>query len=1140
MPGLFVLSATRLGGGGSNTDDIAAILDDAAATAPFEHILGGAGSTRVARAALPAHGFAAAVLARALDEPLLLVGPDPRTADSLAAAAAAFLGPDRVHLFPAWESLPYEGISPGPLIAGRRARAAHAVRRARGAFVVVAPVLAALQRLNPTLGEHEPLDLMPGAQISLDDLADRLVSLGFTRVDVVEHRGEFAVRGGIVDFFSPTARRPYRAEYLGDEVESLREFSAGTQLSTGPASRAQVYPSRELIVDDDVRAGAKRALEDPRYRGQFRSVLDRLSQGQAFEGMEQAIPLVYDGLPLLADLVPGRWVVVAAARRTQDRANHIVQDADALAEAMAWPGARVIQDMDAALTASVRVELSEFAEGVDLGLHAWEVEGVTELATRAAGLHRDGARVLLTAEGRGSLERGEEVLAAHGLARDGLTAIESDLDEGFVFAPDEARPATLAVVAEQDLFGSRRHTRSAPRLTLRRAEAVAAELEPGDLAVHQVHGVATYVGMVRRAVAGAERDYLLLEYAAGDKLYVPSDQVGVVSKYIGGEAPRLHRLGSSDWTRAKSKVRRAVRDMAGELVRLYSVRMTAPGRAFGPDTPWQRELEDAFPHEETRDQLAAIDEVKADMQNGRPMDRLVCGDVGYGKTEIAVRAAFKAVMDGAQVAVLVPTTLLAEQHHVTFSERFAPFPAKVAMLSRFLSPAEQDKVIADVAAGEVDVVIGTHRLLSPDVKFKDLGLLVVDEEQRFGVAHKERLKKLRTSVDVLTMTATPIPRTLEMSLAGIRDMSTVDTPPEDRQPVLTYVGPYEDEMALGAARRELLRGGQVFWVHNRVQTIERAAGHLREALPEARIVVAHGQMDEDRLEKVMLEFWDRTADILVCTTIIESGLDVPSANTLVVERADRLGLSQLYQLRGRVGRSSERAFAYFFFPPMASLTEEAHARLAAISRLTALGSGFQIAMKDLEIRGAGNLLGAEQHGHIAAVGFDTYVRLLGETVAEMRGEPVPEEREVRIDLPVKAFIPPEWLGQEALRLELYRKIGIAKDQDGLAAVRAEAEDRFGELPREVRALFAVQSLRLACLALGIEELSSVRKQLRIKPVEPALGHELDLEREDAEYHEVTKTLNLKPPVQLGGEELAAWVEAALTGVWSDARDREAG
>jgi transcription-repair coupling factor (superfamily II helicase) len=580
--------------------------------------------------------------------------------------------------------------------------------------------------------------------------------------------------------------------------------------------------------------------------------------------------------------------------------------------------------------------------------------------------------------------------------------------------------------------------------------------------------------------------------------------------------------------------------MAGELVRLYSVRMTAPGRAFGPDTPWQRELEDAFPYEETRDQLAAIDEVKADMQNGRPMDRLVCGDVGYGKTEIAVRAAFKAVMDGAQVAVLVPTTLLAEQHHVTFSERFAPFPAKVAMLSRFLSPAEQDKVIADVAAGEVDVVIGTHRLLSPDVKFKDLGLLVVDEEQRFGVAHKERLKKLRTSVDVLTMTATPIPRTLEMSLAGIRDMSTVDTPPEDRQPVLTYVGPYEDEMALGAARRELLRGGQVFWVHNRVQTIERAAGHLREALPEARIVVAHGQMDEDRLEKVMLEFWDRTADILVCTTIIESGLDVPSANTLVVERADRLGLSQLYQLRGRVGRSSERAFAYFFFPPMASLTEEAHARLAAISRLTALGSGFQIAMKDLEIRGAGNLLGAEQHGHIAAVGFDTYVRLLGETVAEMRGEPVPEEREVRIDLPVKAFIPPEWLGQEALRLELYRKIGIAKDQEGLAAVRAEAEDRFGELPREVRALFAVQSLRLACLALGIEELSSVRKQLRIKPVEPALGHELDLEREDAEYHEVTKTLNLKPPVQLGGEELAAWVEAALTGVWSDARDREAG
>jgi transcription-repair coupling factor (superfamily II helicase) len=512
------------------------------------------------------------------------------------------------------------------------------------------------------------------------------------------------------------------------------------------------------------------------------------------------------------------------------------------------------------------------------------------------------------------------------------------------------------------------------------------------------------------------------------------------------------------------------------------------------------------------------------------MDRLICGDVGYGKTEIAVRAAFKAVLDGRQVAVLVPTTLLAEQHHVTFSERFAPFPVKVEMLSRFVSPKEQGRVLAEAASGKVDVVIGTHRLLSNDVKFNDLGLLVVDEEQRFGVSHKERLKRLRATVDVLTMTATPIPRTLEMALAGIRDMSVVDTPPEDRQPVLTYVGPFDEEMALGALRRELLRGGQVFWVHNRVETIERRAAALRAKLgEEARVVVAHGQMDEERLEKVMMGFWDRSSDVLVCTTIIESGLDVPSANTLVVERADRLGLAQLYQLRGRVGRSAERAFAYFFFPPQSALTDEAHERLAAISRFTALGSGFAIAMRDLEIRGAGNLLGAEQHGHIAVVGFDTYLRLLSEELAAMKGEPVEPEREVKIDLPVKAFLPPEWVGQEALRLELYRRIATARDEEQLAQVRAEAEDRFGDLPPPVRALFAVAELRLACLELGIDEIGTIRNQIRVRPVEPGLGHERAADMPEAAYHEATSTLNLVYPPHLGGEVLARWITGALVG-----------
>jgi transcription-repair coupling factor (superfamily II helicase) len=1106
------------------------ILDLAAASEPFGRLLSARARARVAQAAASGHGFVAAVLAHAVEAPVLLLGPDPRAADSLAAGAEVFLGPERVVRFPAWEALPYEGISPSSQVAAARARAARALRTARHPIVVAAPVIAALQALSPTLGGHEPLTLAPGVTLAPDLLAERLVDLGHVRVDVVEHRGEFAVRGGIVDLFPAIERRPVRSEYFGDEIESLRRFSPATQLSTGPVGRVEIHPCRELLLDAELRRRAEEAA--PGYGGRYRAMLQRVSDGVVFEGMEQAIPLLFDDLPFLADLLPGpAWVVLGSARRTADRAHRIAEDADLLAEASGWPGRRVVVDLDQAVRSAHRLDVSELSEpeGVDLGIHPWDRPGrIEEMATALAAMAGTGADVVVSAEGRGSLERALEVLAARGLHRDAVTAVEAEVQEGFWFAPSPAHDAVLALAAEEDLFGRRRHTRAAPRVSRRRREGLEVELVPGDHAVHQVHGVARYAGMVHRAVAGAERDYLLLEYAAGDKLYVPSDQVGIVSKYVGGEAPRLHRLGSNDWPRATARVRRAVRDMAGDLVRLYWARMTAPGHAFGPDSPWQAELEDAFPHEETADQLGAIEEVKRDMQLPAPMDRLVCGDVGYGKTEIAVRAAFKAVMDGKQVGVLVPTTLLAEQHYVTFSERYAPFPVTVAMLSRFVTPSEQDRILGDAADGKVDVVIGTHRLLSPDVRFKDLGLLVVDEEQRFGVAHKERLKRLRSSVDVLTMTATPIPRTLEMALAGIREMSVVDTPPEDRQPVLTYVGSFEEEMAVAAVRRELLRGGQVFWVHNRVETIDRAAGRLRQKLgEEARVVVGHGQMDEAELERVMISFWDRDADVLVCTTIIESGLDVPSANTLVVERADRLGLAQLYQLRGRVGRSSERAFAYFFFPRQQALTEEAHERLAAISRFTALGSGIHLAMKDLEIRGAGNLLGAEQHGHIAAVGFDTYLRLLHEALAEMKGEPLPEQKEIRIDLPVRAFLPPEWVGQEALRLELYRRVATATDHLELDRVRQETEDRFGGLPPPVQALFAVASLKLTALRLGVEEITTFRKQIRLRPTDESWAYELTTAVEGSAYKPTTRTLNIEPPATLGGEALARWVEEAL-------------
>jgi transcription-repair coupling factor (superfamily II helicase) len=1064
--------------------------------------------------------FVVAGLATALEVPLLAVAPGPREAEALAADLEAFLGADRVALLPAWEALPYEGISPAPEVAARRSAAVACVREAKGAFVLVAPALAAMHGLIPTLGIEPPLQLAAGLELAPDALAERLVDLGYARADVVEHRGEFAVRGGVVDVFPGTGRRPLRLDYWGDEVESIREFVPSTQLSTDRVALAEVPATRELIPDDALRDRAEVVAADAPER--FADQLRRLADGLFVEGAETLAPFLFDRLPTPAELLPeGGWVVLTHAHRTEDRARAAYVEAEALAEAAGWPAARVLRQLDDALGTHVRLHLTEFAEGLDLGISGWGTAqgNAAELAERATDLAGRGHRIVLSGRGHGSLERAREVLG-EGVAVD---PVESPLADGFSFPAGK-----LAVITEEDLFGSRRHTRAAPRFTRRRTDSIADELEPGDFAVHRIHGVGRYAGITHRELAGAERDYLVLEFSQGDKLFVPSDQVGMVARYVGGDAPRLHRMGGSDWARATAKVKRAVRDMAGELVRLYTVRLSVPGHAFGPDTPWQQELEDAFPHEETTDQISAIDEVKADMALPKPMDRLICGDVGFGKTEIAVRAAFKAVMEGKQVAVLVPTTLLAEQHFITFSERFAPFPVTVKMLSRFVGPAEQKQVVDDIKAGKVDVVIGTHRLLGRDMAFQDLGLLVIDEEQRFGVAHKERLKQFRASVDVLTMTATPIPRTLEMALTGIREMSTIDTPPEDRQPVLTYVGSYDEGLALGAVRRELLREGQVFWVHNRVATIDRQAAWLEEQLPEARIVVAHGQMDEVVLEREMMRFWNRDADVLVSTVIIESGLDVPNANTLVVDRADLLGLAQMYQLRGRVGRSTDRAFAYFFFPPQREMTDEARERLATISANQALGSGFRIAMKDLEIRGAGNMLGAEQSGHIAAVGFDAYARILQESMAEMKGEVVPEEQELRIDLPVKAFVPPGWVAQEALRLELYRRISLAPDHATLEQIRSETVDRYGALPDEVETLFAIASLRVVARSLGVEEISTFRDQVRLKPVAIPDALLLDLEERvfEATYAEESQTLNLAPD-RVFGKDLVAFVERWL-------------
>ncbi len=709
---------------------------------------------------------------------------------------------------------------------------------------------------------------------------------------------------------------------------------------------------------------------------------------------------------------------------------------------------------------------------------AWDpvVGGSEQLTERLRGLHADGWRVVIAADGVGSAERIVRLLAEEGV---GVAALDhagvttgpgvwvtvAPIDRG-AMVPG----VKLALLGESDVTGRRRAHRRA-RVHSRDTKRFVDDLEPGDHVVHHQHGVGRFAGMVTRTIGGVERDYLLIEYRGDDRLYVPSDQIESIRRYSGGESPSLNRLGGSDWSKTKARVRSEVDLIAQELVVLYQTRMVAAGHAFAPDSPWQREMEDSFPYQETPDQAQAIVEVKADMEEPVPMDRLIVGDVGFGKTEVALRAAFKAVQDRKQVAVLVPTTLLAQQHFQTFSERFADYPVRVEVLSRFLTPGQAKRVVEGVTSGAVDVLIGTHRLLSGDIAFKDLGLLVIDEEQRFGVSHKEAIKGLRSAVDVLTLSATPIPRTLEMSLTGIRDLSLINTPPVDRQPILTYVGEYDDRAVAEAIRRELLREGQVFFVHNRVRDIMLIADRLARLVPEARIAVAHGQMDEGSLEKVVLDFWQGEYDVLVCTTIIESGIDMPTVNTLVVDRADLLGLGQLHQLRGRVGRAGQRAYAYLFTPRDHTLTEEAYERLKTIGESTELGSGFAIAMRDLEIRGAGNLLGTGQSGHIAAVGYDLYCQMVSEAVAELRGETPHEPADVKIDIPMDAHLPEDYVTRSEQRLEAYRRLSAVTSEIEVEDLAAEWLDRFGPLPPPASALIDVGRLRVAAIGAGITELS---------------------------------------------------------------------
>jgi len=1067
-----------------------------------------------------AKSYLTAALVLGAGERICWLARDAEIGDRVAEELAAWLGGmDHVAVLEPRTALAYERSE---LVADETAArvAALSAWRSGRARILVASVQALLQHtISPDDLPDAPRQLRTGARLGLEALLRELVDLGYVPAVEVAGRGEFARRGGIVDVFPPSAPLPVRVEFFGDEIDSLRAFDPADQRSVGPVDRIELLPASEFLMP----RGGVAALRE-RLGRLAKRLPDRLAgdlarfeaaapadeaairafpAGDAAEvwaailspatGLDHVAPetlLVLDEPGDVAEATGFLWRQAAERRAELEEATELPK---------AWPSTYLGQrDWEGRLVAARTLELTWESEApgamAGRGLSSGDLFGWHEPALpleRTARLgeaidrwraEADGAppRIVITSDQAPRLaellgDAGHAVAVVHRIEeappRGAVTLVERSLNGGFAGGPDG-----LTLVTDRELFGSVRVRRpKAMRRVVPRD--ILERLTPGDVVVHIDHGIARYERMIGRSSGtGDERDYLELSFAAGDRIFVPVEQIDRVSRYSGGEHPQLSRLGGGEWSRTRQRVRKAVTELAIDLLDLYATRERAQGHPFASDSPWQAEMEASFPYEETIDQLRATAEVKLDMEAGRPMDRLVVGDVGYGKTEVALRAAFKAIQDGKQVAVLVPTTVLADQHHRTFSQRFAAFPLRVGLLSRFVPLAAQRRTLAGLADGSVDLVIGTHRLLSKDVGFRDLGLVVVDEEQRFGVAAKEKLKQLRREVDVITLSATPIPRTLNLALAGVRDLSVIETPPEDRLPIQTRVAEASAGLVRDAILRELDRGGQAFYVHNRVETIEAQAEQLRRILPDVRIVVGHGQMPEGQLERVMLGFAAGEADLLVCTTIIESGLDIPNANTIIIDRADTLGLAQLYQLRGRVGRSSRRAYAYLLYRRRERMSEEARKRLQAIFNASELGAGFQIALADLEIRGAGNILGGEQSGHMAAVGFDLYSRLLAEAVEEQKAHregraPVLETPATVVDLPVEANLPGAYIPDEAQKLELYRRLARARTPGHLAAFRQEVTDRFGSMPPEVLRLVEVAEVRLAAEAAGISSIS---------------------------------------------------------------------
>jgi transcription-repair coupling factor (superfamily II helicase) len=976
-----------------------------------------------ARVSEPALPLVLAALHEELDRSLLVLLPEDADARDVAEAASWFLGEERVALLPSrgvrWGS----GLEPPPHLVGERARALELLERGG---LVCASALALAEPVPPPDVRPAVLRVARGEEPGIDALSEALALAGYERVERVEERGQFAVRGGIVDVFPTTGREPLRIELFGDEIEGIRAFSPFTQRALRDVDEAVIQPASErrrdlveLTLPDD---------EEPE---------------------------------LLEDLV----AVV-------DRAPDLVWQPDDVRQVWEEESVRPLS-----LAGSAELDPLPQAQqfSFDAQRPALSARGLAEAENELAGLLRQGLEVIVAFPHRGEAERQKHLLRRVQVGQ-GLDFVVSPARRGFVW-----RDLGVALLPDTQVF-----RRRAPRATAPAGRALASfsDLRTGDYVVHEDHGISQLLGFETKEVAGVTRDYLLLGFRGEDRVYVPHEQIGKVSRYIGADsrAPALSKLGGKAWDNLKTRAREHLREMAGELLQLYAQRQTRPGVSYDVDQEWLERLEAEFPYRETEDQARAIEAVKEDLEAPHPMDRLVCGDVGFGKTEVAVRAAFAVATSGKQVLMLVPTTVLAQQHWGTFRDRYRDFPVRVEMVSRFRKPADVKRVLAEYADGKVDVLIGTHRVLSRDVIPKDLGLVIVDEEQRFGVAQKELLRQLRLEVDVLALSATPIPRTLHMSLAGLRDISVIETPPEGRRPIRTFVGEYDDELVTQALERELHREGQAFFLHNRVETIDEAAEKIRRLAPNARVLVAHGQMRERELEDKMLAFLGGDADVLVSTTIIESGLDIPQANTLIVERADQLGLAQLYQIRGRVGRRDVAAHAYLFYPDSSELTAEARARLATLADHTELGAGFAIAMRDLEIRGAGDLLGAEQSGHVAALGFELYVEMLHEVVAELTGQRRLAARPVRVDARVDAFVPASYIASEALKIDLHRRLALVEDEDELRELEQATADRYGPVPEPVENLFAIQHAKLKLAVLGADYLVFRAGRATVGPV----------------------------------------------------------